>query len=278
MPFNAAQESANLGNLNLAYDSARLAAIQAFQNSAEYVANLTTNAYELYLGRAPSTAEITLWINSFNAGETQEQQIATIISSPEYFNRTPAILGLTVQPSNKTFVDAVYLQLFPGYTIQPSDENTFVPGLNNGSLTRLQVATTLVGSFKYRFGFASGPGVSIPNNGLIERAYQQYLGRAISTGPGSELSYWESVYASNPAYPTTSFLAVIFDSPEYLENLEGRTSSSPRDSGEMTDGPAPRVSRRRPVLLQTTVKRTSATGWTPAFARRSRPQSPSSLS
>jgi FG-GAP-like repeat len=209
-PFNAAQEAANLNGVSVAYAAARLTAIRAFQGSAEYVNKITTDAYNLYLGRFPGAGEITYWLNRFQAGATREQEIAQILSSGEYFNRAPLILGLTVQPSNKTFVDAAYLQLFPGYAITQSDENTFVNPLNAGTMTRFQVATTLVGADLYRFG---SPSASIPNNGFIPRAYMQYLGRAIVQ---PEIDYWRSVYANNPAYLTEDFLAVIFDSTEYL--------------------------------------------------------------
>jgi hypothetical protein len=224
-PFNAAQEAANLNGVSVAYAAARWTAIRAFQGSAEYVNKITTDAYNLYLGRLPGAGEITYWLNRFQAGATREQEIAQILSSGEYFNRAPLILGLTVQPSNKTFVDAAYLQLFPGYAITQSDENTFVNPLNAGTMTRFQVATTLVGSDLYRFGSPSAP---IPNNGFIPRAYIQYLGRAI-TQPVAyppirqpEIDSWRSVYANNPAYLTEDFLATIFDSTEYLVNIETR--------------------------------------------------------
>ncbi len=213
-PVNALQLATNLGAINLAYGPARQAAIQAFQTSGEYYANVTIKAYNLYLGRAPAASEITTWINFFGAGGTQEQQIASLLSSQEFFTRAPTLLGQGATQSPKSFVDAVYLLLFPGYQVQPGDENAFVPGLNSGALTRLQVAQILVGSFQYRFGFGPGTGVTIPNNGFVERAYQQYLGRAISPG---ELSFWQSVYANNPGYLTTTFLGVLFDSPEYLQ-------------------------------------------------------------
>ena len=167
-----AQAAANLSAIDLAYAPARLTAIQAFQGSAEYYVSLTVKAYSTFLNRAPSAAEITFWIGQFTAGETQEQQIASLLSSPEFY--------ALAQDTPKGFVDLAYKLLFPGYTATQNDENAFVPGLNAGTVSRLQVATILVNSFLYRFGSGPAANVSIPNNGFIERAYQQYLGRAIA--------------------------------------------------------------------------------------------------
>jgi hypothetical protein len=127
-------------------------------------------------------------------------------------------LGLTQgsTPTNKTFVDAAYRLLFPGYTIQPSDENAFVPGLNATppTLTRLQVSTVLATSYAFYFGFNGGSGVSIPNDGFVERAYQQYLNRPIDSGA---LNYYEMTFNSTGTFNDVSFLDSLFDSGEYLD-------------------------------------------------------------
>jgi FG-GAP-like repeat/Domain of unknown function (DUF4214) len=210
VPFNPLQEATNLAGLDSAYLTTRLNAVRLFQSSAEYAITLTNNAYQLYLGRSPNAAETTFWISQFQNGETQEQQIASILGSLEYFLRTPTILGLTVQPSPDSFVRAAYLQLFPGYAVSQGEVNFFVNQLNAGTTNNFQIATVLVGSDLYRFG---SPNAAIPNNGFIQRAYLQYLGRAI-TQP--EVDALKMAYASNPAFRTVDLLASIFDSNEYL--------------------------------------------------------------
>ncbi len=128
------------------------------------------------------------------------------------------IIGQSGAASNTTFVEAAYLQLFPGYQITPSDLNTFVLPLNATppTMTRLQVATTLVTSHLYLFGAPPQSNVTIPFNGFIDRAYMQYLGRPI-TQP--EIDHWQAVYTINPAFftNTNAFLAALLDSQEYLE-------------------------------------------------------------
>jgi hypothetical protein len=46
---------------------------------------LINRYYSLYLNRSPSQPETTGWLNSFSTGATDEQVIAAITASNEYF-------------------------------------------------------------------------------------------------------------------------------------------------------------------------------------------------
>jgi hypothetical protein len=64
--------------------------------SGEYRTRLIEGFYSTYLGRTASTGEVNGWIGALNSGTTDEQVIAAMITSKEYFQRqiSPARLPL----------------------------------------------------------------------------------------------------------------------------------------------------------------------------------------
>ena len=56
--------------------------------SDEYRRRLIAQLFATYLGRAPAAVETTLYLNAIAAKTTDEQLIAQVVSSPEYFQRT----------------------------------------------------------------------------------------------------------------------------------------------------------------------------------------------
>jgi hypothetical protein len=213
IPFDATGEAANLAALDADYATQRLAAIRAFTSSPEYQTDFITSAYSLYLGRNPSAAEISFWLGRFLPGPnqvTQEALIGNLLGSAEYFFRAPTILGTIQAPSNTTFVQAVFKQLFPGYIMTTNDLNTWVGALNGGTMTREQVADALDTSNLYRFG---SPGSVW--TGTVNLAYVKYLRR--SAAP-SEIAAWQSAYALNPKLRTEDFIATLLVSQEYFQD------------------------------------------------------------
>jgi hypothetical protein len=75
----------------------------------------------------------------------------------------------------------------------------FLTGLNNGTMTRLQVATTLLNSDEYR-------------NNLITSFYNQFLGRTPSSG---ELSFYRGLIQNN-GFTDEQVIAYITSSSEYF--------------------------------------------------------------
>ncbi len=68
--------------------------------------------YRTLLGRTPANGEESGWVNRLLAGATLEQVEAAIMSSTEYYNRAPSIVGAASNtPTNATFVEALYKQL-----------------------------------------------------------------------------------------------------------------------------------------------------------------------
>jgi hypothetical protein len=216
LPFNAADEAANLIALDNAYAPQRNAAIKAFTSSAEYQSDFIASAYQTYLGRNPTAAETNFWLAQFRPGPnqvTQEQLIGNLIGSVEYFNRAPAILGTTQAPSNSTFVQAAYFQLFPGYSISSGELNMWVNILNSGAKTREQVADILDTSSLYRFGVLVTDSTGTHYAGFVNQQYVKLLHRNASP---AEISYWQSVYANNPGLRTEDFIGILVGSLEYF--------------------------------------------------------------
>ncbi len=216
VPVNAVGEAANLGALIAAYAPTRLNAIQLFVTSAEYRTDFITTEYQTLLGRAPGASEVTFWLGSLGAGTTPEQLIASLIGSPEFFTRSPIILGQSIQPTNTTLVEAAYQVLFPNYTVSTGEVNFWVNQLNAGSITALQMATILDTSTLYFFGANPTTGGYV--NGLVNRQYVKFLGRNAGQ---PEINYWMSVYNADVAaklpFNTLGLIETILDTNEYFQ-------------------------------------------------------------
>jgi hypothetical protein len=218
VPFDPVGEPANLNVLIAAYAPARLTAINTFLASPEYLTDVTILQYQKLLGRNPSTganSEVSFWVGALSAGTTQEQQIASLMSSQEFFNRAPTILGQSgLTPSNTTFVQAAYKVLFPNYTPSQGEINNFVGQLNSGALSRVQVATILDTSTLYYFGANPAGGDFV--NGFVNRTYLHYLGRNATQG---EINFWMTNYSivnGVGVFNRLGLFRAITDSNEYF--------------------------------------------------------------
>jgi hypothetical protein len=56
-------------------------------SSNEYRTDFIQGWYQKYLSRAASGSEVSAWLGTFDSGGTDEQIIAAIVGSDEYFNR-----------------------------------------------------------------------------------------------------------------------------------------------------------------------------------------------
>ncbi len=197
-----------------------------------YLSNVISADYNLYLKRNPASSDIAYWTNQLQTGATQDQFVANLLASTEYFTiDAPKVVGGGATASNQTWVEAVYKQLFPNYTITQSDLNAFVPALNAGTLTLLQAAVILDTSSLYRFGDIN----SNPNNyvnGSVNRAYVQYLGRNATPG---EITHWEQVYAANPNYRVEDLIAAILGSGEYFADHTTANTPLPSQNQQWAD-------------------------------------------
>ncbi|MDE2508241.1 MAG: DUF4214 domain-containing protein [Planctomycetota bacterium] len=75
--------------------------------------------YLEFLGRPAAAAESAWWAGVL-AGTSDEQVMADIIGSPEFYNRAPSTSGLGGVPSDATFITAMYVELL-GRTPAPNE-------------------------------------------------------------------------------------------------------------------------------------------------------------
>ena len=101
-----------------------------FTHSYDHDAALVRNDYQLYLGRSGSTAEVTFWALALAAGMTDEQLVATLLSSPEYQQHSGG--------SDRTWVQSLYSTLL-GRSPAVAEVNGWLQFMAAGA-SRFQVA------------------------------------------------------------------------------------------------------------------------------------------
>jgi hypothetical protein len=170
------------------YTSQRQVVAAAFTTSGESRTRLVTGYFSQFLGRGASAGEIAGYVGQLAAGVSDEQVIVAFVSSGEYFDHNGG--------SNMAYVTALYRDLL-GRSPDSSSQQ-FLTGLNNGSLSRGQLAAVLLGSLEYR-------------ERLVGQIYQSYLGRQ---GGKAELDFWAGQIQQGS---DEQVKAAILASGEYLE-------------------------------------------------------------
>jgi len=199
--------------LNAAENLAHQQDVDNLLGGQAYQTAVVQGLYTTYMGRAAGVGEIASGLTLLQQGGTPEQLIGAIVGSTEYFNReAPAVVGGGATAGDATLIQAMYKQLFPGYTASPWEVNYWVNQLNNGTISGQQIANILDTTGLYRFGTTGTPTVPASYNGSVDRAYEQYLGRHAGQ---NEISYWASVYNANPNYPTQNFVEALLGSAEF---------------------------------------------------------------
>jgi hypothetical protein len=174
------------------YAQQRLTTTTVMASSPENQMRFITDAYKTYLRRPALAAEIKTGLNQLQTGTTDEQFLAGIFASTEYFQNPT--LG---NSNNSTWLTQLYRDIFN--RDRDAGSQVFLTGLNNGSLSRLQVATILLSSDEYR-------------NNLITKFYNQFLGR---TPGSSELAFYRGLMQNN-GFTDEQVIAYITSSAEYF--------------------------------------------------------------
>jgi hypothetical protein len=197
-----------------------------------YQMQVIQSLYTTYMGRTAGSGDIAFGLNLLQQGGTQEQLIAAILGSGEYFSReAPSVVGGGATAGNDTLVRAMYKQLFPGYTISQGEVNYWVGQLNAGTITGQQIANILDNTGLFRFGTTGTPTVPASYNGWVDREYVQYLGRHANQ---SEINYWASVYNANPNYRNEDLIATLLGSGEFY-NKNNPTAPLPAMDARFAD-------------------------------------------
>lgn len=123
--------------------------------SAEYVNSFVQDQYQHILGREPDPTGLALYTAPLQFGADQKTTTLSLASSDEFFIKS----GNT----NEGYVKNLYQTLL-GRPASEADVATLTAGLNNGTMSRTQVASIVVYSAEY-------------NTLLVTQMYQQILGR-----------------------------------------------------------------------------------------------------
>jgi hypothetical protein len=123
---------------------------------SEYQTDLIQSWYQRFLARSATPGEVSAWLTVLTTGGTDEQVIANIVSSNEYFHLP------RVGATNSGYVSALYQSLL-GRPPSPNELTTWLTAMS-GSTTRLQVAQAILASTEYR-------------TDLLQSWYRRFLGR-----------------------------------------------------------------------------------------------------
>lgn len=162
----------------------------ALTTSFEYYSDFITNAYQQYLGRAPSTAEVEGWAGAMQQGLSDERVEAGFIGSDEYINNHGG--------PGAGWVLGMYQNLL-GRTPAQSEVDGWVYQLDHG-MSATDVA----------YGFAA----SIERESKrVTADYQHYLGR---TPAQSEIDGWVGQFEAG--YSNENVIGGFVGSAEYWQN------------------------------------------------------------
>ena len=199
-------------------------------SGASYQTTEVQSLYSTYMGRAAGAGDIAFGVNLLKNGGTPEQLIAAILGSNEYYTHEALlVVGGGATASNTTLVEAMYKQLFPGYTVSQGQVNSLATLLTNGTYTATQLANILDTTSLYRFGV--NPATTSSYNGAVDRLYEQYLGRHATQ---SEIASWQSVFNANPGYSTQNIAAALLGSAEFY-NKNNPTAPLPTMDAHFAD-------------------------------------------
>lgn len=167
---------------------ANLSAVShALTHDANYEASLITTAYQQYLERPADAAGISYWISQIQAGTTDEQFEALLLSSSEYAQLHGG--------GNASWVLGMYSDLLQ----RPADGDGLSYWLNQltAGETRYQIALGIATS-------AEREAIVVAND------YQTLLGRAAAAG---EIAFWVNAFEQGAS--NEDLVADFIASPEY---------------------------------------------------------------
>ena len=79
-----------------------------FAASPEREAQRVRFNYQTYLGRAPSSDEVSLWVTGFVAGLTNEEMVAGFVGSPEYYQNSTKGRGNAAAWVSRAYLDVLF--------------------------------------------------------------------------------------------------------------------------------------------------------------------------
>lgn len=182
---------------------------ESLVTSVEYRSNLVQRMYQQFLGRAADPQDLNGSVFLLQNGNTDEQVLANILASPEYFTNHFS--------NNTTFVTGLYNDLF-SRAPTPAETEASTNRLDAGTVGGFQVAFELLRTVEY---------AAI----RVQSMFQQYLGR-----PATPVDTQAFVGLIAQGGTNEVMIAVIIISNEYFTKA---TSAAGTDTVAPAAPPAP---------------------------------------
>jgi hypothetical protein len=160
-----------------------------FLQSGEAESDFIIQEYQQLLGRTPSAAEVTGWVNAMQQGATETQVLVGFLSSPEFYARAGNSLT--------AYVDALYSNVL-GRSADSAGQSSWVQALSSG-----------VSSANVALAFLTSPE---RESSVVQSDYQQYLRR---TASAAEVAGWVKVMQHGAT--STQVQADFLGSQEYFQ-------------------------------------------------------------
>ncbi len=180
-----------LNTLLNGYQSQRYFTVLSIATSVEARGILINTNFPKFLGRAAGSNDISVWQSQLAAGVTDEQFIAGLVGSGEYFGN--AKKG---NNDNLTWLKSAFQDIL-GHGLDAGSQDFFGTQLANGT-SRTTIALAIASSQDYR-------------TSSVQSLFQKYLKRSAA---GDDLNFWLGQYAAGQT--REQILAGIISSPEYF--------------------------------------------------------------
>jgi streptogramin lyase len=168
---------------NVQSQGGQAAVAKGIQGSDEAHARLVAGWYQSYLGRPADAAGLQYYV-ALLRNAMEEQALAQLLASPEYYNHAPSVPGVGGgAPTDQTYVRALFQQLL-GHPAGPDALTYWQAQVAAGG--RAAAALRLMGSDEY-------------HTAVILDAYRSLLHRPLPPSQ-AEVNYWLSVEL-NPVVP-----------------------------------------------------------------------------
>lgn len=183
----------------LASGGTRNGVASAITSSTEYLQRVVENAYSTFLYRVAAPPELSYGVTFLQSGNTDEQFIAYVTGSPEYFlNRGNG--------TDLGFLQAIFTDLLRR-PLDPASQQGFLQQLSSG-FTRSQVTAEVLSSTEYR-------------GDLVNSFFWRFLYRPPT---GAEVSYYVNLLASGGT--DEQVIDTLVSSTEYFNLHSGGTASA----------------------------------------------------
>ena len=175
-PADSAGLNFYLAPLQAAETPALTITMESITSSAAYYQNLignpTTGFIVTYLGRQATSTDVSYWTNQLQAGATDEEVIAQIMASVEFYTNV-------AQSSNLVWLQQAYMDIL-GRPLDSNGQAYWLPlvGSSDDPSARLKVAKQLLFNSEHQLL-------------LIETDYEKYLHRPAGT---TDQQYWLSQF------------------------------------------------------------------------------------